>query len=36
LGNGTTEIVSGLEDGDTVVTSDLAELVDGQPVEERL
>ena len=32
----TTEILSGLSDGDTVVASDLAELTDGQPVEARL
>ena len=32
----TTEILSGLSDGDTVVAADLAELIDGQPVEARL
>ena len=35
-GDGATEILSGLADGETVVTSDLADLVDGQPVEARL
>jgi RND family efflux transporter MFP subunit len=35
-GDGATEILSGLTDGEVVVTSDLAELVDGQPVEARL
>lgn len=34
-GEGATEILSGLADGEMVVTSDLAELLDGQPVEVR-
>jgi multidrug efflux pump subunit AcrA (membrane-fusion protein) len=34
--DGTTEILSGLSDGETVVASDLGELIDGQPIEARL
>jgi RND family efflux transporter MFP subunit len=34
--DGATEILSGLVDGDAVVASDIAEIVDGQPVEARL
>jgi RND family efflux transporter MFP subunit len=33
---GATEILSGLADGEAVVASDIAEIVDGQPVEARL
>ena len=34
--DGATEILSGLGDGEPVIASDIAELVDGQPVEARL
>jgi hypothetical protein len=30
--NGSTEVLSGLEDGEQVVTSDVSKLADGQPV----
>jgi RND family efflux transporter MFP subunit len=33
---GATEILSGLTEGQVVVASDIAEIVDGQPIEERL